>query len=118
MVRAFFPLGSCGRTHYLFLMNTRFPTDRVIGAALALAIAAATVPVHAAEIGRSPVITLSPGELQNLNNRERRLDYQQLQQIYRELDSQAIRRQQQRPEVPVMKPRCPLPTSGAAQTCR
>jgi hypothetical protein len=87
-----------------------------IAAALSLVIAAAAAPVHAVEINHRPVTILSPGELQNLNNRERRLDYQQRQQFNRELDSRAVR-QQPRLQVPVMKPRCPLQTSGTARTC-
>ena len=88
---------------------------RIAGAALSLAIVAAA-PVHAVEINRRPITILSPGELQNLNNRERRLDYQQRQQFNRELDKQAIQ-QQPRLDVPVMKPRCRLQTSGTARTC-
>lgn len=84
--------------------------------ALSLAIMAAAAPVHAVEINRSPITILSPGELQNLNNRERRLDYQQQQQFNRELDSRAIR-QQPRLNVPVMKPHCPLQTSGTPRIC-
>jgi hypothetical protein len=88
--------------------------SRTIGAALSLAMFAAAVPAHAVE--RNPIIILSPGQLQNLNSRERRLDYQQRQQINRELDNQAVRRSQ-RLDVPVIKPRCPLQTSGTARTC-
>jgi hypothetical protein len=87
-----------------------------IAAALSLVIAAAAAPVHAVEINRRPITIVTPGELQNLNNRERRLDYQQRQQFNRELDNQVIR-QQPRLDVPVMKPRCPLQTSGTARTC-
>ena len=85
------------------------------GTALALVIAAAVAPAHAVELNR-PVTILTPAELQNLNSRERRLDFQQRQQFNRELDSQAIQRQP-RLQVPVMKPRCPLQTSGTARTC-
>ena len=88
--------------------------SRTIGAALSLAMFAAAVPAYAVE--RNPIIILSPGQLQNLNSRERRLDYQQRQQINRELDNQAVRRSQ-RLDVPVIKPRCPLQTSGTARTC-
>ena len=87
-----------------------------INAALSLAIVAATFPAHAVEPYRNQIIIPSTGELQNLNNRERRLDYQQRQQINRELDNQAVRRSQ-RLDVPVIKPRCPLQTSGTARTC-
>jgi hypothetical protein len=100
---------------YFMCMKTPSHRNRTIGAVLSLALIAAA-PVYAVETNR-PVTILSPGELQNLNNRERRLDYQQRQQINRELDSQAIRRQRQRLEVPVIKPRCPLQTSGTARTC-
>jgi hypothetical protein len=89
--------------------------SRTINAALSLAIVAATFPAHAVEPYRNQIIIPSTGELQNLNNRERRLDYQQRQQINREQDSQIIR--PQRLKVPVMKPRCPLSTSGTPRTC-
>ena len=87
----------------------------MIFAALSVAIVAASSPAHAVEPYRNQITIPSTGELQNLNNRERRLDYQQLQQINREQDSQIIR--PQRLKVPVMKPRCPLPTSGTPRTC-
>ncbi|HEY6633197.1 MAG TPA: hypothetical protein VIZ90_17240 [Rhizobiaceae bacterium] len=91
----------------------------MIGAALALAILGAAVPAGAVDVNRGSVRILTPGELQNLNARERRFDYQQQQQFNREIDNQAMRRQQQqqRIEVPVVKPRCPLPTSGVARAC-
>jgi hypothetical protein len=92
-------------------LSSHSPT---IGAALLLAMFAAAAPAHAVE--RNRIIVLSPGQLQNLNSRERRLDYQQRQQINRELDNQAVRRSQ-RLDVPVIKPRCPLQTSGTARTC-
>lgn len=92
-------------------MNSTSNRARSIGAALmTLAIVAAAGPVYAVEPNSNPII-LSPGELQNLNNRQRRLDFQQRQQFNREIDSQSIRRPQ-RIEVPVMKPRCPLRTFG------
>ena len=97
-------------------MKNRPNLGWVIGAALSLGIVAATTQGQAVERDRGPITILSPAELQNLNNRERRLDFQQRQQINRELDSQAIRRQP-RLQVPVMKPRCPLQTSGTARTC-
>ena len=80
-----------------------------------LTVVATAAPVHAVEFTRNPII-LSPALLPNLNNRERRLDFQQRQQINRELDSQAIQRQP-RLQVPVMKPRCPFQTSGTPRTC-
>ncbi len=89
--------------------------NRAFGAALSLAIVTAVAPASAVELNH-PATILSPGELQNLNNRERRLDYQQRQQFNREIDSLTIRKRLQ-PKVPVMKPRCPLQTSGTATTC-
>lgn len=86
-----------------------------LGAAVLLTIVAAVAPAQSVELDR-PLTTLSPTQLQNLNNRERRLDFQQRQQFNREIDSQAIQRKP-RPQVPVMKPRCPLQTSGTARTC-
>jgi hypothetical protein len=97
-------------------MKTLSHHSRTIGAVLSLALVAATAPVHAIEINRNPVTILSTGELQNLQSRQQRQNFQQRQQINRELDSQAIQRQP-RLEVPVIKPRCPLQTSGTARTC-
>ena len=97
-------------------MKNRPNLGWVIGAALSLGIVAATTQGQAVERDRGPITILSPGELQNLNNRERRLDFQQRQQNYREQDSRSGVRPQ-RLNVPVMKPRCPLQTSGTARTC-
>lgn len=94
----------------------KLPNRPTICAALALAFTVVAAPVHAVEVNRRPVTILSPAEIQNLNSRERRFDYQQRQQFNRELDSQAIQRQP-RLQVPVMKQRCPLQTSGTARTC-
>ena len=88
-----------------------------IGTALSLAIIAATVSVAHAGSQSNPVIRqFSPPVLQNLQNRQQRLNFQLQQQIYREQDSRAVGRQQ-RLDVPVMTPRCPLQTSGTARTC-
>jgi hypothetical protein len=95
------------------------PLSHGIGTALSLAIAAATASAFVAHAGPQgdPVIRqISPGELHNLESRQRRLVYQQRQQIYREQDSQIVVRPQ-RLEVPVMRPRCPLQTSGTPRTC-
>jgi len=62
----------------------------------------------------------SNGDLQNLRNRQQRLDFQQRQQINRELDSLAARQSVPRLEIPVMKPNChprQLGNSNIAQTC-
>jgi len=98
-------------------MENLLNNSRMIGTALALAIISAAAPVGAVDAKRGPVTILTPGQLQNLNARERRFDYQQRQQFNREIDNQALRRQQPRIEVPVVKPRCPLPTSGVARAC-
>ena len=97
-------------------MKDRPNRSWVISVALSLGIVAATTHVQAVERDRGQITILSPGEVQNLNNRERRLDFQQRQQFNREIDSLAIQRQP-RPQVPVMKPSCPLQTSGTARTC-
>jgi hypothetical protein len=92
---------------------------------LAIAVAIASVPLaHAASQG-GPIIRqtspgalqiLRPGELQNLQSRQQRQNFQLRQQLNREQDSRNIMRSQ-RLEVPVVKPRCPLQTSGTARTC-
>jgi hypothetical protein len=65
----------------------------------------------------SPIVPgISNGQLQNLQSRQQRLDFQQRQQFNREIDNLRIR-QQPRLEVPVVKPRCPLQTSGTPRTC-
>ena len=88
-----------------------------IGTALSLAIIAATVSVaHAGSQGNPVIRQISPPVLQSLQNRQQRLNFQLQQQIYREQDSRAVARQQ-RLDVPVMTPRCPLQTSGTARTC-
>jgi len=88
-----------------------------IGTALSLAIIAATVSVAHAGSQSNPVIRqFSLPVLQNLQNRQQRLNFQLQQQIYREQDSRTVERQQ-RLDVPVMTPRCPLQTSGTARTC-
>lgn len=87
---------------------------------LAAIVAAVTLSAASAQSGNRPVVVtplLSPAELQTLQSRQQRQNFQQRQQINRELDSLAIGQRPPRIEVPVMKPRCPLPTSGAARTC-
>lgn len=106
------PLGLKEEAHYLTVMD-KSSTRKL---ALALLVAAfATAPTAADPVPGPFVPQISTGELQNLQNWQQRLDYQQRQQINREQDSQIIR--PQRFKVPVMKPRCPLPTSGTPRTC-
>lgn len=70
-----------------------------------LALCATTL--HAQTNDRKIVIPqISPGELQNLRNRQQRQEFQQRQQFNRELDNLSIRQRQPRIEVPVMKPTC------------
>ena len=69
------------------------------------AIAAQALPAVANDV-RIVVPRLSPGEFQNLQNRQQRLDFQQRQQFNRELDSLATQQRQVRPQVPVMRPTC------------
>ena len=82
-----------------------------------LVLAALAVPAAADPITAPIVPHISAGELQNLRSQQQRLDYQQQQQFNRELDSQAIRQQQPRLNVPIMKPRCRLQTSGTPRIC-
>lgn len=100
-------------------MSITWPSPRTSAIALALVLSAAAVPALANDI-RVTVPQISPGELQNLQSRQQRLDFQQRQQINRELDSLAVGRQQPRIEVPVMKPGCrprQVGNSYIAQTC-
>lgn len=78
---------------------------------MVLAAPAAAEPVVAPIVPR-----ITTGELLNLQSRQQRLDFQQRQQFNRELDIRSIQ-QQPRLQVPVVKPRCPLQTSGTARTC-
>ena len=72
----------------------------------------------AADPIRVPVVPrISTGEFLNLQSRQQRLDFQQRQQFNREIDNLSNQRQQQRLQVPVVKPRCPLQTSGTPRTC-
>ena len=70
-------------------------------------LALGTMPVHAQNNNRVIVVPqVSPGELQNLRNRQQRENFQQRQQLNRELDSLSNRQRQPRVDVPVMKPTC------------
>jgi hypothetical protein len=87
--------------------------------ALAFAIMALFPQAMASDI-RVIVPQFSNGDLQNLRNRQQRLDFQQRQQINRELDSLAARQSVPRLDIPVMKPNCrprQLGNSNIAQTC-
>lgn len=88
-------------------MNTglRRPDGRAIAIAAIFVLYAATSPIYAND---RPVVVpqVSPGELQNLQNRQQRQNFQQRQQINRELDNLSVRQRQPRVEVPIMKPSC------------
>lgn len=92
-----------------------------IGKPVALALAVmAFLPAAMASDIRVIVPQFSNGDLQNLRNRQQRLDFQQRQQINRELDSLAARQNVPRLDIPVMKPNCrprQLGNSNIAQTC-
>ena len=91
--------------------------NHTIGTALSLAIVAATASASHAGSQSNPLVRqFSPPVLRHLQNRQQRQNFQLLQQIYREQDSRAVGGQQ-RLDVPVMTPRCPLQTSGTARTC-
>jgi hypothetical protein len=88
--------------------------------ALALATSAVLPSLAADNKIIVPQLTISPGELQNLQSRQQRLDFQQRQQINRELDSLTIKQRQPTIEVPVMKPGCrprQVGNSYIAQPC-
>lgn len=92
-----------------------FRSGRLSAILMALSLTAA-----AAQTVNSPIMIapgLSPGELQTLRSRQQRQDFQQRQQINRELDSLATGQRPPAIRVPVIKPRCPLQTSGTARTC-
>ncbi|MEP9388402.1 hypothetical protein [Mesorhizobium sp. KR9-304] len=95
------------------------PSRPKFGVLLVAALFATAPMAHAGQQSDPLIRQMSPGELQNLNNRERRLDYQQRQQINRELDSRANR--PLRLDIPVIKPRCrpqSFGTSSIVRTCR
>jgi len=90
-----------------------------IASALVVAMVAVSPVAMAGDI-RVVVPQFSNGDLQNLRNRQQRLDFQQRQQINRELDSLAARQSVPRIDIPVMKPNCQprqLGNSKIAQTC-
>ncbi len=82
---------------------SRLPFGRM--AFLALLLGALTIPASAKDT-KIILPPLSPGERQNLQNRQPRENYQLRQQLNRESDSQSIQQNQPRLSVPVPKPRC------------
>lgn len=78
---------------------------RILAATVALAFITSAGPALAVD---NPLIgpRISAGELQTLRSQQQRQDFQQRQQLNREMDSRSIGRQQPRIEVPVMKPNC------------
>ncbi len=91
-------------------------------AAIAVTAALAAAAGRPATAGDITIVVpqISPAELQNLRSRQQRQDFQQREQINRELDSLAISRSQPRIEVPSMKPGCrprQIGSSYIAQTC-
>jgi len=90
-----------------------------VASALVIATAAFSQAAMAGDI-RIVVPQFSNGDLQNLRSRQQRLDFQQQQQINRELDSLAARQSVPRIDIPVMKPNCQprqLGNSKITQTC-
>ncbi|MCX7304777.1 MAG: hypothetical protein NTV73_10640 [Hyphomicrobiales bacterium] len=78
--------------------------------------------MYAAEASDNRLVVpqISTGALVNLQSRQQRLDFQQRQQINREIDSLVTRQSQPRLDIPVMKPNCrprQLGNSNMAQTC-
>lgn len=55
---------------------------------------------------------LRQNEIQMMENRLQRQQFQQDQQLRREWDRQAVPAQPVRPDVPIMKPRCPAQVFG------
>ena len=90
---------------------------RNLGASLLLAMLVAPVAADPIVVPVIPGGSLSAGQLHSLQSRQQRLDFQQRQQFNREIDSLSNQQRQQRPQVPVMKPRCPFQTSGTPRTC-
>ncbi|MEW9805340.1 hypothetical protein [Mesorhizobium marinum] len=86
-------------TGYTQQVRRRLPT----AAALTLALLAAGSAL--ANDTKLIVPQLRPGDYQTLQSQRQRENFQQRQQLNRELDSLAIQRQP-RIEVPVLKPRC------------
>jgi len=92
-----------------------------VGKAVAFGLAiVAFLPAAMANDIQVIVPQFSNGDLQNLRNRQQRLDFQQRQQINRELDNLAARQNVPRLDIPAMKPNCrprQLGNSNIAQTC-
>jgi hypothetical protein len=89
-------------------------------AALALAGPAASLDVLS---GQDRAILRNQGrvqDLQILENRQIRREFQLEQRFNRELDRRSLRQQRVNPEVPRMQPSCQIDTSGSrwARACR
>lgn len=84
-----------------------------LGAALLLAVFA--VPSHSAEVV-VPSGAVLQGQIQTMENRIQRQQYQQNQQIMREIDRGAANRQPQNPHVTIMRPGCQRPVFGDADS--
>ena len=67
--RGSFGLGLRVQAHYLCLMKYLSNRGWAFGAALSLAIVPAVAPAQSIDLNR-PLTTLSPAQLQNLNNRK------------------------------------------------
>jgi len=92
-------------------MKLRRKIENGLGAALLLAVFA--VPAHSAEIVVPSGAALQ-GQIQIMENRVQRQQYQQNQQIMRQIDRGAADRQPRDPHVTIMKPACPRPVFGDA----
>lgn len=77
-----------------------------------LVMATGMMPAAAIELRPSVQSGISPGEVQNLRNREMRRAFQDQQQLLRDLDRQRFSAPQPRPNVPVMRGNCQVRVFG------
>jgi hypothetical protein len=80
-----------------------------------LVLSASAAPSHAAEV-LVPTNPVLQNQLRIMENRVQRQQFQQNQQIMREIDRQDTDRQARQPRVPVMRPGCQLPVYGNGGT--
>ena len=95
--------------------------EKVLGGVCAALMVASAAPSWSAEILVPAAPLIQQNEMQALQNRLQRQQYQQNQQLLRELDRQAVPPQPRRQNVPIMKPTCQLPVygeSGSVSGCR
>jgi hypothetical protein len=111
---------------YIRGMRNTLPRTSAALALLAVAFCAIPVAATAQTVKAPPIVGASPQgaaplvDLQIQESIDRRQAYQQLQQLQRQQDRDAVRYSPKRLEVPVMKPSCSssVPGSSLSSGCR